>query len=162
MFTNCQPPLLSVMNSRLFTLNPSARVLIDAKKMIVKTRFCPVKNILSRWESSLFALIEYFRLNKNLFPWRVETSFVLCQETQANQQECPVHASDSSKAEKSISENVESAWDRAKDFKDMPGPKPTPILGNIWRLIPKIGERKYEVFEFCIYLCYLPLQDITM
>jgi hypothetical protein len=31
-------------------------------------------------------------------------------------------------------------WVYAKPFEDMPGPKPLPIIGNIWRFIPYIGK----------------------
>lgn len=32
-------------------------------------------------------------------------------------------------------------WDKAKPFDSIPGPKPLPLIGNIWRfLIPKFGE----------------------
>ena len=31
-------------------------------------------------------------------------------------------------------------WDYAKPFEDIPGPKPLPIIGNMWRFIPYIGN----------------------
>jgi len=31
-------------------------------------------------------------------------------------------------------------WDYAKPFEDIPGPKPLPIIGNIWRFIPFLGN----------------------
>jgi cytochrome P450 family 49 subfamily A len=31
-------------------------------------------------------------------------------------------------------------WDYAKPFEDMPGPKPLPIIGNVWRFIPFLGK----------------------
>jgi hypothetical protein len=31
-------------------------------------------------------------------------------------------------------------WDYAKPFEDMPGPKPLPIIGNVWRFIPHVGK----------------------
>jgi hypothetical protein len=31
-------------------------------------------------------------------------------------------------------------WDYAKPFEDIPGPKPLPIIGNVWRFIPYIGK----------------------
>ncbi|KAF7283082.1 hypothetical protein GWI33_001488 [Rhynchophorus ferrugineus] len=31
-------------------------------------------------------------------------------------------------------------WDQAKPFSSIPGPKPLPILGNVWRFFPGIGE----------------------
>jgi hypothetical protein len=34
-------------------------------------------------------------------------------------------------------------WDYAKPFEDMPGPKPLPIIGNIWRFIPYIGKQMF-------------------
>ena len=34
-------------------------------------------------------------------------------------------------------------WDYAKPFEEIPGPKPLPIIGNIWRFIPYIGNVTY-------------------
>jgi hypothetical protein len=31
-------------------------------------------------------------------------------------------------------------WDCAKPFEDIPGPKPLPIIGNMWRFVPYIGN----------------------
>ncbi|XP_025833179.1 probable cytochrome P450 49a1 [Agrilus planipennis] len=31
-------------------------------------------------------------------------------------------------------------WDNAKPFSEIPGPKPLPLLGNMWRFIPVIGD----------------------
>jgi hypothetical protein len=31
-------------------------------------------------------------------------------------------------------------WDYAKPFEDIPGPRPLPIIGNVWRFIPHIGK----------------------
>jgi len=37
-------------------------------------------------------------------------------------------------------------WSYAKPFEDIKGPKPLPIIGNMWRFIPYIGN------VFCCYL----------
>jgi len=34
-------------------------------------------------------------------------------------------------------------WDCAKPFEDIPGPKPLPIIGNMWRFIPYLGNVHY-------------------
>jgi hypothetical protein len=34
-------------------------------------------------------------------------------------------------------------WDFAKPFEDIPGPKPLPIIGNMWRFIPYLGNVTY-------------------
>jgi len=34
-------------------------------------------------------------------------------------------------------------WGYAKPFEDIPGPKPLPIIGNIWRFIPYLGNVPY-------------------
>jgi hypothetical protein len=31
-------------------------------------------------------------------------------------------------------------WDYAKPFEDIPGPKPLPTIGNMWRFIPFLGN----------------------
>lgn len=31
-------------------------------------------------------------------------------------------------------------WDNAKPFEDIPGPKPFPVIGNLWRFLPYIGK----------------------
>lgn len=31
-------------------------------------------------------------------------------------------------------------WDEALPFESIPGPKPLPIIGNMWRFFPFIGE----------------------
>jgi hypothetical protein len=31
-------------------------------------------------------------------------------------------------------------WVYAKPFEDMPGPKPLPVIGNVWRFIPYLGK----------------------
>jgi len=31
-------------------------------------------------------------------------------------------------------------WRYAKPFEDIPGPKPLPIIGNMWRFIPYLGN----------------------
>jgi hypothetical protein len=37
-------------------------------------------------------------------------------------------------------------WDYAKPFDDIPGPKPLPIIGNVWRFIPRIGKQMFCFF----------------
>jgi len=34
-------------------------------------------------------------------------------------------------------------WEYAKSFEDIPGPKPLPIIGNMWRFIPYLGNVTY-------------------
>jgi hypothetical protein len=34
-------------------------------------------------------------------------------------------------------------WGYAKPFEDIPGPKPLPIIGNVWRFAPFIGNVTY-------------------
>jgi hypothetical protein len=41
-------------------------------------------------------------------------------------------------------------WGYAKPFKDIPGPKPLPVIGNTWRFIPYLGNITY---------CFLLFQD---
>jgi hypothetical protein len=38
-------------------------------------------------------------------------------------------------------------WENAKPFEDIPGPKPLPIIGNMWRFIPYIGNVNYFIFN---------------
>ncbi|KAK7793314.1 hypothetical protein R5R35_011522 [Gryllus longicercus] len=39
-------------------------------------------------------------------------------------------------------------WERAKPYHAIPGPKPFPLLGNLPRLLPKIGQYgKYEIMD---------------
>ncbi|XP_069672594.1 probable cytochrome P450 301a1, mitochondrial [Periplaneta americana] len=37
-------------------------------------------------------------------------------------------------------------WNNAKPYEEIPGPKPLPLVGNIWRFLPIIGE--YSKMEF--------------
>lgn len=37
-------------------------------------------------------------------------------------------------------ETKPSNWEEAAPFEQIPGPKPLPIIGNIWRFIPGIGN----------------------
>lgn len=39
-----------------------------------------------------------------------------------------------------------NAQETAKPYSELPGPRPMPILGNTWRLIPYIGQ--YQISEF--------------
>jgi hypothetical protein len=31
-------------------------------------------------------------------------------------------------------------WDYAKPFEAIPGPRPLPVIGNLWRFLPYIGK----------------------
>ncbi|KAG5868300.1 hypothetical protein JTB14_017578 [Gonioctena quinquepunctata] len=31
-------------------------------------------------------------------------------------------------------------WDSARPYQEIPGPKPLPVVGNVWRFMPFIGE----------------------
>jgi cytochrome P450 family 49 subfamily A len=42
-----------------------------------------------------------------------------------------------------VTEARPEEWDYAKPFKDIPGPKPLPVIGNAWRFIPYIGKVPY-------------------
>jgi hypothetical protein len=35
-------------------------------------------------------------------------------------------------------------WDYAKPFEKIPGPKPLPIIGNVWRFIPFLGKKLFR------------------
>ena len=37
-------------------------------------------------------------------------------------------------------QSVHDEWESAKPFAEMPGPKPLPLIGNIWRFLPYIGK----------------------
>lgn len=43
--------------------------------------------------------------------------------------------------ELATADNKPSGWEEAKPFESIPGPKPLPIIGNVWRfMLPKIGD----------------------
>lgn len=46
-------------------------------------------------------------------------------------------------------------WDEAKPFEALPGPKPYPLIGNIWRFMPVIGDlyglQGHQMFERYLY-----------
>lgn len=40
-----------------------------------------------------------------------------------------------------VEDNTKPAgWDEALPYKSIPGPKPLPIIGNVWRFFPHIGD----------------------
>jgi hypothetical protein len=41
-------------------------------------------------------------------------------------------------------------WNYAKPFEDIPGPKPLPLIGNVWRFLPFLGKL---LFPYVIRLC---------
>jgi hypothetical protein len=41
-------------------------------------------------------------------------------------------------------------WDYAKPFEDIPGPKPLPVIGNVWRFLPFLGKL---LFPYVIRVC---------
>lgn len=43
-------------------------------------------------------------------------------------------------------ELTEETFASAKPYSEVPGPKPIPILGNTWRMVPIIGQ--YDISEF--------------
>lgn len=47
-------------------------------------------------------------------------------------------------SEKLYKNKVEAAkptgWDEALPFEAIPGPKGLPLIGNVWRFLPKIGD----------------------
>lgn len=47
---------------------------------------------------------------------------------------------------------LRSEWDSARPYEDIPGPKPLPLLGNIWRFVPYIGDLPSELPEQFVYL----------
>ena len=41
----------------------------------------------------------------------------------------------------------------ARPFKDIPGPKPLPIIGNIFRYLPFIGMYQEDYIIFILQIC---------
>lgn len=39
-----------------------------------------------------------------------------------------------------LDKNKNCEWDDAIPYKDIPGPKPLPLLGNTWRFMPVLGK----------------------
>lgn len=44
-------------------------------------------------------------------------------------------------------ERIGSAWDEAIPYKNVPGPKALPLLGNTWRFIPYVGKYFFLFFR---------------
>lgn len=36
--------------------------------------------------------------------------------------------------------NIHIEWEKALPFEEIPGPKSLPLVGNMWRFFPKIGN----------------------
>jgi hypothetical protein len=37
-------------------------------------------------------------------------------------------------------------WQQAKPYEEIPGPKPYPVVGNLWRFLPGIGKLLFILF----------------
>lgn len=53
---------------------------------------------------------------------------------------CPVHGDKLQQLQGIRSRPVGAASDTARPFHEIPGPKPLPLVGNIWRYLPLIGD----------------------
>lgn len=49
-------------------------------------------------------------------------------------------------------QTISEEWDNAKPYEDIPGPKPLPVVGNIWRFFPYIGDLSIEFTDQQEYL----------
>ncbi|XP_069672037.1 probable cytochrome P450 301a1, mitochondrial [Periplaneta americana] len=47
---------------------------------------------------------------------------------------------------------ISKEWDSAKPYEDMPGPKPYPLIGNVWRFFPYIGDLTMDLQDQQEYL----------
>lgn len=47
---------------------------------------------------------------------------------------------------------LQGEWDNARPYKDIPGPKPLPFIGNFWRFLPYIGDLPSELPELYEYV----------
>ena len=46
---------------------------------------------------------------------------------------------------------VDDKWQMARPYEEIPGPKPLPLIGNIFRYLPHIGmNRNYYSFKISI------------
>lgn len=68
-----------------------------------------------------------------------------------------------SKNQRIIASNVEDMidyhndflWNNVKSYKEIPGPKPIPLLGNTWRFIPLIGKKIEKFFKKLLIMGFL-------
>lgn len=62
-----------------------------------------------------------------------------------------------------VTQTIQDEFDSAKPYETIPGPKPLPIIGNVWRFLPYIGDlgTEFTVQQDIFYRTYGNIVRIT-
>lgn len=72
-----------------------------------------------------------------------------------------IRATYSTEACQNVVKPVDFHWTQAKPYREIPGPRPVPFLGNTWRFLPYIGNFKIEEVDKVSKRLYKKYGDVV-